>query len=131
MTEKCGPKVKQINIVIDCADAGRMAAFYSALLSWEWTHPQRDGWAAITSPGGMVIAFQEVDGYVPPVWPWKKGSQAQMMHLDFWVDDLEEGVRHALSCGAILAEEQYYATSRTMIDPEGHPFCIDTDEPEA
>ena len=124
------PKINRINVVVDCADAGEMAAFYSKLLDWEWTHPRAGGWAAITSPMGTVMAFQEVEGYEPPVWPWEKGKQSQMMHLDFWVDDLEEGVRFALDCGAKEAEVQFYTTSRTMLDPAGHPFCIDTEGEE-
>jgi len=126
-------KVKQINIVIDCEDAGIMAGFYSKLLGWEWTHPQQNGWAAITSPEGKVIAFQEVEGYRSPAWPWrpeKKHRQGQMLHLDFVVDDLQEAVRFAVRCGARLADPQYFKTSRTMLDPAGHPFCIDTEEPE-
>lgn len=128
--KKKGLSVKNINLVIDCADAGIMAEFYSKLLSWEWTHPQANGWAAITSPTNTVIAFQEIEGYEPPVWPWQKGKQGQMLHIDIWVDDLEEAVEYAIECGAKLADEQYFRTSRTMIDPAGHPFCIDTDEPE-
>ena len=127
---KKGLKVNHINLVIDCADAGIMADFYSKLLGWEWTHPQANGWAAITSPTGSVIAFQEVEGYQPPVWPWQEGKQGQMLHIDIWVDDLEESVQYAIECGAKLADEQFFRTSRTMIDPAGHPFCIDTDEPE-
>lgn len=123
-------KVNHINLVIDCADAGVMAEFYSKLLGWEWTHPQAKGWAAITSPTGTVIAFQEIEEYQPPVWPWQKGKQGQMLHIDIWVDDLEESVKYAIECGAKLADEQFFRTSRTMIDPAGHPFCIDTDEPE-
>lgn len=124
------PIISKINIVIDCIDAGIMATFYSKLLNWKWTHPQTNGWAAITSPTGMVIAFQEIEEYEPPVWPWQKDKQGQMLHLDFYVDNLEEAVRHALSLGARLASEQYFRTSRTLIDPAGHPFCLDTDEPE-
>lgn len=127
MNNKKSPKINQINIVIDCADAGVMAGFYSKLLDWEWTHPRADGWAAVTSSDGMVIAFQEVEGYQPPAWPWEDGKQAQMMHLDLWVDDLEEGVQHALDCGAKQAAQQFFTTSRTMTDPAGHPFCIDTE----
>ena len=123
-------KVNRINIVIDCADAGIMAAFYSKLLGWEWTHPQANGWAAITSPEGTVIAFQEVEGYEPPVWPWEKGKQGQMLHLDLWVDNLDQAVQFAIECGAMLANVQFFKSSRTMIDPAGHPFCIDTDMPE-
>ena len=122
--------IKKINIVIDCADAGVMAEFYSKILNWECTHPHANGWAAITSPFGMVIAFQEVENYTPPAWPWQEGKQGQMLHLDFYVDNLEEAVQFAMQCGAKLANEQYYKTSRTMIDPAGHPFCLDTDEPE-
>ena len=118
--------ISKINVVIDCKDAGIMARFYSQLLNWEWTHPQANGWSAITSPAGMVIAFQEIEEYEPPVWPWQAGKQGQMLHLDFYVDNLEE----ALSLGARLAGEQYFRTSRTLIDPAGHPFCLDTDEPE-
>lgn len=122
--------IKKINIVIDCADAGVMAEFYSKILNWEYTHHHANGWAAITSPTGMVIAFQEIENYTPPVWPWQKGKQGQMLHLDFYVENLEEAVQYAIQCGARLASEQYYKTSKTMIDPAGHPFCLDTDEPE-
>lgn len=126
------PTINKINLVIDCADAGILAGFYSRLLRWEWTHPHVGGWAAITSPTGTVIAFQEIAGYEPPVWPYESGKQGQMLHLDLWVDDLEEGVRFAAECGARLADQQFYTTSRTMLDPAGHPFCIDTEgeEPE-
>lgn len=123
--------VKKINIVMDCADAGILADFYSRLLGWEWTHPRVDGWAAVTSPEGTVIAFQEVENYEPPVWPWQPGRQGQMIHLDIWVDDLDEGVKHALACGAKESKTQYFTTSKTFFDPAGHPFCIDTDGEEA
>lgn len=122
--------ISKINIVIDCEDAGILAAFYSKLLGWEWTHPRANGWAAITSPTNMVIAFQEVEGFQAPVWPWHPGKQGQMLHLDFYVENLEEAVLYAISLGAKQATEQYFKTSRTMIDPAGHPFCLDTDEPE-
>lgn len=124
------PQINKINIVIDCKDAGVLAGFYSKLLGWEWTHPQSNGWAAITSPEGMVMAFQEVEEYQPPIWPWERGKQGQMLHLDFYVDNLEEAVQYAIGLGAKLAGEQYFRTSRTMLDPAGHPFCLDTEEEE-
>lgn len=58
------------------------------------------GWAALRSPQGWLLAFQEVDGYIPPVWPWKAGEQQPMAHIDFKVKDLDEAVHHALQCGA-------------------------------
>ncbi|MDR2954004.1 MAG: VOC family protein [Prevotella sp.] len=122
--------IKSVNLVIDCDNAGVLAEFYSKLLGWEWTHPRANGWAAITSPKGQVIAFQEVEGYIAPVWPWESGKQAQMLHLDFVVNNLQEAVEYAIECGAKPADTQFFKTSRTMIDPAGHPFCIDTEEPE-
>lgn len=135
MTESNGapqrPSINRINIVLDCDDPGSLALFYSQFLGWELTHPAAGGWAAVTSPAGSVMAFQQVPGYQAPVWPQEPGKPGQMLHLDYWVDYLEEGVNWALSCGARLAEQQFYSTSRTLLDPAGHPFCIDTEGEEA
>ena len=49
-----------------------------------------------------------------------------MAHIDFLVENLDEAVAHALKCGATKSEVQYYETSATMFDPEGHPFCLST-----
>ena len=94
-------------IVLDCADPAALAAFYQKL------------------------AFQAVPAYAPPVWPWQPGAPGQMLHLDWQVDDLDEAVAFALACGARLADAQYFTTSRTLLDPAGHPFCLDNGQPEA
>lgn len=60
----------------------------------------------------------------PPVWPWRKGKQAQMLHLDLWVDTLEEGAASAIQCGAREAKQQFFSSCRTMLDPTGHPFWM-------
>ena len=49
-----------------------------------------------------------------------------MAHIDFLVENLDEAVAHALKWGATKSEVQYYETSATMFDPEGHPFCLST-----
>ena len=54
---------------------------------------------------------------------WKIISQ-QMAHMDFYVQDLNQAVSHALNCGATKSEVQYFDTSTVMFDPEGHPFCL-------
>lgn len=46
-----------------------------------------------------------------------------MAHMDFYVQDLNQAVSHALNCGATKSEVQYFDTSTVMFDPEGHPFC--------
>lgn len=130
MTSNVKSLVYKMNIVVDCKDAGVLAEFYSKLLGWELTHQRANGWAAITSPSGMVMAFKEIEEYQPPVWPWKEGKQGQMLHLDFYVENLEEAVAYAIQLGARQADEQYFRTSRTMFDPAGHPFCLDTEEAE-
>lgn len=114
-----------LGFALDCKDADALADFYVRLLKWEKMESD-GGWAGIHSPQGVILAFQTVEEYVPPVWPWRIGEQQQMAHIDFKVDDLEKAVEFAIGCGASKAETQYYDTCTVMIDPEGHPFCLST-----
>ena len=117
-----------IGFALDCWDADALADFYVRLLGGEKTH-SGNGWAGIRSPQGLVLAFQTVEEYVPPVWPWKAVEQQQMAHIDFKVEHLAKAVEHALSCGAKKSGVQYFDTSTVMFDPEGHPFCLSTAAP--
>ena len=36
------------------------------------------GLAALSLPGGWTLAFQQVPGYTPPVWPWRTGAQGRI-----------------------------------------------------
>lgn len=116
-----------IGIALDCRDPDALADFYAELLGLEKTISNQQ-WAGIHTPQGIILAFQRVEEYVPPVWPWTKGEQQQMVHLDFKVDDLQKAVEHAIKCGARLADTQYYETSKVMFDPAGHAFCLSTVE---
>ena len=113
-------------VVLDSGDADGLSAFYEKLLGWrrfpgeEFTNVVNVEQKCFPS----WITIQQVDGYVPPVWPWKPEEQQQMAHLDFHVRDVEEGVRHALACGARLAEAQMDDRWRVLLDPAGHPFCL-------
>ena len=109
----------------DCKNADALADFYAALLGWE-KEISGEGWAALRSPQGWLFAFQEIEDYVEPVWPWERCKQQQMAHIDFYVENLLEAVEHAIRCGAKKCEIQYYDTSTVMFDPEGHPFCLST-----
>lgn len=109
----------------DCKDANDLADFYVKLLGWEKVL-SGNGWAGLRSPQGWIFAFQEVETYIPPVWPWENGQQQQMAHMDFLVANLEEAAAHAIMCGARKSEIQYFDTSVVMFDPEGHPFCFST-----
>lgn len=113
-------------VVLDCSDADELSAFYEKLLGW--TRLQGEEFTTVANVGlsgfPTWITFQQVDGYMPPVWPAAPGRQQQMAHLDFHVEDVEEGVAHALSCGATLSQIQTDDAWRVMLDPAGHPFCI-------
>jgi len=114
-----------IGIAFDCPNADELADFYVKLSGWN-KEISSDEWSGIRTPQGVLLVFQTVENYVPPVWPWKDGEQQQMAHIDFKVDDLREAEKHALKHGAKKAEIQYYDTSTVMIDPAGHPFCLST-----
>lgn len=118
--------IKEIaGFAYDCKNADALADFYVKLLGWEKIL-SGEGRAGLRSPYGWIFAFQEVEEYNPPVWPWEAGKQQQMAHIDFLVENLEEDVSHALNYGASKSEIQYYETSTTMFDPEGHPFYFST-----
>lgn len=113
-------------VVLDSDNVDELSAFYEKLLGW--ARFSGEGFSTVADMACTTaptwITFQQVDDYVPPVWPATPGEQLQMAHVDFHVDDVEEGVKHALSCGAILAEVQPDDDWRVMRDPSGHPFCI-------
>lgn len=114
-----------IGIAFDCPHANELADFYVMLTGWE-KEITGDEFAALRTPQGMLLVFQTVENYVSPVWPWKEGTQQQMAHVDFKIDDLAQAEEHAIKCGATRAAVQYYDTSTVMLDPAGHPFCLST-----
>lgn len=116
-----------LGIAFDCPNANELADFYAELSGWEKVIAG-DEFAAIRTPQKLLLVFQTVDNYVPPVWPWTEGKQQQMAHIDFKIDDLQEAEAHAIRCGAQKADVQYYETSTVMLDPAGHPFCLSTVE---
>lgn len=113
-------------VVLDSDDADGLSAFYERLLGWTRFPGEEFTTLANVEQKGFPtwITFQQVDDYVPPVWPATPDKQQQMAHLDFHVEDVAEGVRHALACGATLSEVQLEEEWRVMLDPAGHPFCI-------
>lgn len=121
-----GQPVKVIGIAVDCEDANALADFYVQMLGWTKTF-SGNGAAVVSSPQApFLLVFQAVENYRPPVWPWEKDKQAQMMHFDFFVEDLDAAVERAKACGAVVSGVQFFTDSVTLFDPAGHPFCLST-----
>jgi catechol 2,3-dioxygenase-like lactoylglutathione lyase family enzyme len=113
-------------VTLDCPNQEELADFYASLLGWNKKRFDEE-WLAVISPDNQIcLLFQEIEDYIPPVWPIEKGKQQVMTHLDFDASKEEkEAVKeHALACGATLASVQYSNDYFVFIDPAGHPFCI-------
>jgi len=123
-----GLKLETMCVVLDSDNSEELSAFYEKLLGWtRYAHNPDDEWIVVNNgkrDGLPELIFQQIESYIRPVWPDVSGKQSQMIHLDFHVDDLDEGVKHALSCGAELSPVQLEDSWRVMLDPAGHPFCI-------
>jgi predicted enzyme related to lactoylglutathione lyase len=112
------------DISIDCAHPDRTREFYAAMTGWE--KRVMFGCPALIAETGLVILFMECDfEYIPPVWPEESGRQQKQMHFNFGADDLPSAVENAVKLGATKASEQYGGEHFvTLLDPEGHPFCL-------
>jgi catechol-2,3-dioxygenase len=121
-------KAQWLGVVLDARDARELASFYAQLLGWKIFN-ESDGWADVapSEDAGYNLAFASEEKYVRPVWPTVEGQPQMSMHLDIEVDDLDDAVRHAISCGAELASYQPQEKVRVLLDPAGHPFCLYTD----
>lgn len=131
-------EVRLGSICIDCGDAEELAIFYSRLLGWEIgardTPQSRKGgagWVALRNPsGGIGLSFQAEEWYEPPVWPEEPGQQTKMLHLDMGADDIDAAVALVISLGGKLAphqpEDRAGEDLRVMLDPAGHPFCLES-----
>ena len=111
------------DLMIDCANAERARDFYANLMGYEKTVAY--GCFALKTDNSLTILFAETDiPYVPPVWPEEPGEQQKQMHLDFVVDDLPSAVENAIRLGATKPVAQYGDYYVTLLDTEGHPFCL-------
>jgi catechol 2,3-dioxygenase-like lactoylglutathione lyase family enzyme len=132
------PRLAQV--VLDTADARRLAEFYRELLGFHYRQgdePPPEGaedergrdWLVLLTPdGARALAFQQVERLKPATWP--DDEVPQQMHLDTIVPDKAELDRQhdrALRLGATLRQDR--ATDedeplRTYADPAGHLFCV-------
>jgi predicted enzyme related to lactoylglutathione lyase len=108
-------------VTLDCADPGRDARFWAAVLGWEIEHEQ-DEYAMVAGPDGVALGFGKVPDYEPPAWPNPRGTK--QFHFDLAVDDLDVGEQRCVELGATRPQHQPGETWRVLLDPSGHPFCL-------
>lgn len=131
------PSIAQV--VLDTTDARGLAEFYRQVFGLTYREgdeppppgePDERGrdWLVLRNPGGVQLAFQQVDELAESTWP--EQGVPQQLHLDTTVESVAElEAQHArvLALGGRLrfdrsddAEEPL----RVYADPAGHPFCI-------
>lgn len=116
---------KLASISVDCPDPSALAAFYSSLLGLRRVFATVDESIIALSNGTIALTMMRVPDHVAPTWP--EAGQAQQMHLDISVSDLERAVGEASALGARQAAHQPAPDVwRVLLDPAGHPFCLTT-----
>lgn len=109
------------HVVIDSADPGGLAAFYSELLGLPITYRSPDWVVVAENDSTSGIAFQLALDHRPPQWP--NPDRPQQVHLDVMVDDVDRAEPRVLQLGARrLSYED--GGAHVFADPAGHPFCL-------
>jgi hypothetical protein len=114
--------------VIDCPEPRALAEFYCDILGleiYESIHGRPAdpaGWVVIGRDGRKVLAFQRSIPWTPPQYA-ETGTNAGV-HLDIFVDDVDEAERVVLSLGAARVPHDDESWFRVFTDPVGHPFCL-------
>lgn len=116
--------IKLSSVALECADAGKLAAFYADITAGKVTY-LGETWATVKGPGGR-LDFQTAPDYTSPTWP--DPTSSMQMHLDFDVDDLDATEARVLAAGATKFDIQPNDHCRVYADPAGHPFCLTTED---
>jgi predicted enzyme related to lactoylglutathione lyase len=116
--------LKLTDVIIDCPDPMKLAAFYSEVTGRAIKEDSDDSWAGIRF-GEIELAFQRVEEYRPPTWP--EAEHPKQYHLDFEVDEFEPEKQRLTKLGATLQQSFVDPDGygwQVYTDPVGHPFCL-------
>ncbi|MFT2707744.1 VOC family protein [Clavibacter zhangzhiyongii] len=120
-------RIRRTMVVLDAPDLAAESSFWGALLGGE-VEADDDDWHTIRVDGEARVAIQLAPGLEPPVWPSEGPRQQQQIHLDLYVDDLDEGRERVLALGGRLLQPAEDRTAPgafdVYADPAGHPFCL-------
>jgi predicted enzyme related to lactoylglutathione lyase len=107
-------------IVVDCADHGRVVDFWAAALGYE-RRPVNEQYVALVpparEPGRPPLLFQKV--------PEPKAGKNRV-HLDFTALVMADEVARLVGLGARVIAERSLGDFRwtVLADPEGNEFCV-------
>lgn len=138
------PTIAQV--VLDAPNARELAEFYRQLFGLIYRDgdepppaggpdPQGADWLVLRNPGGIQLAFQQVELLPEATWP--EGEHPQMLHLDTTVTSLSalnEQHERVLALGGRLLYDRSDDPEeplRVYRDPAGHPFCVFVDAPDS
>ena len=116
-------KIRMQVVVFDAADIAAESAFWAGVLGGEVA--AEDDWHMILVEGEPAAAVQLAPDHVSPNWP---NGHPQQLHLDLWVDDIDEAHEEVLALGATLLQGPQGGDGpddyQVYADPAGHPFCL-------
>lgn len=116
-------KIKRQIVVFDAPDLEAESSFWAGLL--DGTVDRDEDWHSVLVDGDWKLGFQLAPNHVPPDWP---DGTPQQIHLDLYVDDLNDAHEKAISLGAKLLKPADDVNAvegfQVYADPAGHPFCL-------
>ncbi len=117
---RCTLALRVTEVVIDCADHGRVVDFWAAALGYERRAVNEQYVALVppaVEPGLPPLLFQKV--------PEPKMTKNRV-HLDFRADVMADEVARLVGLGAtVLAERSLGNFTWTVLaDPEGNELCV-------
>jgi catechol 2,3-dioxygenase-like lactoylglutathione lyase family enzyme len=117
-------KINHQVVVFDAADLDAESRFWAGVLGG--TVDAEDDWHMVMVDGAPRIGVQLAPAHVPPDWP--DGEPPQQIHLDLWIDDIEDARTTVTSLGARMLKAAEGGDSpddfEVYADPAGHPFCL-------
>ena len=108
----------KLGLVLDCADPGRLAAFWSAAI----------GYKIVGTAGNYVMLVDETSQQ--PKLLLQRVDEPKMgknrMHVDIETAHVDEEVARLEAIGATRTGEQSEHGTRWVVmhDPEGNEFCV-------
>lgn len=116
-------KINHQVVVFDAADLDTESRFWAGVLGG--TIDDDGDWHMVLVDGAPKIGVQHAPNHVRPEWP---SGNPQQIHLDLWVDDIDDAHRQVMDLGAKVLQEAEDTDDpdnfRVYADPAGHPFCL-------